>query len=102
MPPSPPSPPSSGRSGRRARRDPPQDRQGGAEDAPPSIGYLVRIRDAVFAAADFAAGAPLLARVDREAGAPPLALYRFEVTLGGAPIARGGLGTYAAVSGRSE
>ena len=62
----------------------------------------MRVRDAAFATAGFAAGAPLLARVDREAGAPPLALYRFEVTLAGTPIARGSLGTYAAAPERSD
>ena len=77
-------------------------RTAGAGGAAPSLGYLVRIRAAAFAAADLPAGSPLLARVDREAGAPPLALYRFDVAIAGARIAQSSLGTYAAGSGRGE
>jgi predicted hotdog family 3-hydroxylacyl-ACP dehydratase len=62
--------------------------------AAPQIGYLVRVREAVFGG-DLPVATPVVVRVDRKGGAPPLTLYRLETTLAGAEIARGTLATYA-------
>lgn len=60
----------------------------------PQIGYLVRVRDAAFAA-DLPTATPVQVRVDREGAAPPLTLYRFHATLAGTEVARGTFATYA-------
>lgn len=87
----------------RAERTPDGTAEGG-----PRVGYLVRVRRASLGAA-IPAGAPVLARVERSAGVPPLAIYRVEVTLEAAEegdeeaeagvgaaalVCRGSLGTY--------
>ncbi len=68
--------------------------------AGPRRGYLVRVRDAALASAGIPAEAPLLVRVRRTGGLPPLALYEVEVRReeGGeaAEVCRGTLGTWLA------
>lgn len=69
-------------------------RQGGGMEAPP-VGYLVRVRNARFAAPRLAAGAPLLARVTREGRGGPLTLYACTVeSAAGEPLAAAHLGTF--------
>jgi 3-hydroxyacyl-[acyl-carrier-protein] dehydratase len=69
-------------------------RQGGEMEAPP-VGYLVRVRNARFAAPRLAAGAPLLARVTREGRGGPLTLYACTVeSAAGEPLAAAHLGTF--------
>ena len=59
------------------------------EAAEPRTGYLVGARDAGFAAPWFAAGACGTVRVRLEGHAPPLAVYGFEMDLGGRGVASG-------------
>jgi predicted hotdog family 3-hydroxylacyl-ACP dehydratase len=58
------------------------------------VGYLVALRDIVFFASDVPAERALVARVRLEAAAFPLAHYRFEVCLEGAPLASGRIATF--------
>jgi hypothetical protein len=66
----------------------------------PRIGYLVRGRGTRLSPDRLAAGTGLTARVVPAGGAPPLRLYRFEVSLsgtgaaGGPVVAAGTLGTW--------
>jgi 3-hydroxyacyl-[acyl-carrier-protein] dehydratase len=66
----------------------------------PRIGYLVRVRGTRLSPDRLAAGTGLTARVVPAGGAPPLRLYRFEVSLsgtgaaGGPVVAAGTLGTW--------
>lgn len=79
------------------------ERADAGEVSGPRRGYLVRVREASLAAAGIPAEAPLLVRVRRSGGLPPLALYEFEVrhhepgdATGdtGVEICRGSLGTW--------
>jgi predicted hotdog family 3-hydroxylacyl-ACP dehydratase len=76
------------------------DRAGAGGAAEPRRGYLVRVREAALAAAGIPAGAPLVVRVRRTGGLPPLAVYEVEVHREeggeGAEICRGTLGTWLA------
>lgn len=75
---------------------------------PPRLGYLVRVRDASLGETGIPAGAPLIARVRRTGGMPPLALYEVEVRLeapepaAGVEICRGSLGTWAVEDGPGD
>lgn len=73
---------------------------GSGAGAMPRRGYLVRVRDAALATAGIPAEAPLIARVRRIGGLPPLAFYEVEVRRedGGeaAEVCRGTLATWLA------
>lgn len=69
-------------------------REGGV--AAPRMGYLVALRDIVFFAAHLPGDRPFATSIRLEAAAPPLTHYRFEVSLGGAPLARGMIATFLA------
>lgn len=74
----------------------------------PRLGYLVRVREATLAERGIPAGAPVIARVRRSGGIPPLALYEVEVRLetpdpaAGAEVCRGSLGTWAVEDGDGD
>lgn len=59
-----------------------------------SPGYLVLVIEARFLQPSFPADTVLRIRVSREGVAPPLALYRFGLEVGGEVLAEGVLGTY--------
>jgi predicted hotdog family 3-hydroxylacyl-ACP dehydratase len=63
-------------------------------DPEPKVGYLVNIGDVVLSSADFPAGAPLVARATLESEAPPLSVYRVEVTLEDRTILTATVSTY--------
>ena len=63
------------------------------------VGYLVALRDIVFFASDVPSERALVARIRLEAAAFPLAHYRFEVCLEGAPLASGRIATVLAGQG---
>ena len=69
-------------------------REGGV--AAPRIGYLVALRDIVFFAEHFPGDRTFAASIRLEAAAPPLTHYRFDVSIDGAPLARGMIATYLA------
>ncbi len=64
-------------------------RRGRSGAARPRIGYLVGARGAAFAAPWLPAGVVGIVRVRLEAHAPPLAVYRFELEVGGRNAASG-------------
>lgn len=77
-----------------------RDGEAGGNEGPPRVGYLVRVRDALFAHPFLPAEAPLRVRVRRTGGSGPLTLYDFVVELerlGSEPLVeltRGSLGTF--------
>jgi predicted hotdog family 3-hydroxylacyl-ACP dehydratase len=50
------------------------------------VGYLVRIREAGFAQPDLPVETPLHITATLEGGAPPLAVYRISVAVGGVEV----------------
>jgi predicted hotdog family 3-hydroxylacyl-ACP dehydratase len=58
------------------------------------IGYLVRVRDAVFLVADLPVATPLVVTAVLEGAAPPLAIYRISVGDGREEFVRATLSTY--------
>jgi 3-hydroxymyristoyl/3-hydroxydecanoyl-(acyl carrier protein) dehydratase len=73
-------------------------REGNAsvENTTPKIGYLVSLREVAFFAEHVPGERCFAASVTLEAAAPPLAHYRFDVSLAGQPLARGFLSTFLA------
>lgn len=62
--------------------------------AGPRIGYLVRVSEATFLAADLPTEAALDVSARLEGSAPPLAIYRISVSQGGIELLNATLSTY--------
>jgi len=71
------------------------DRRGASGDSAPRIGYLVRVREAVFLMPDLPIETPLVVTAHLEGAAPPLAVYRITVGAGGVEFLRATLSTYS-------
>jgi predicted hotdog family 3-hydroxylacyl-ACP dehydratase len=65
-------------------------------EAAPRVGYLVAMRDIAFFSDRIPTDQSLLVSVHLEAASPPLTHYRFEVSLNGLLLVRGGIGTFLA------
>ena len=66
----------------------------GEGSAPAEHGYIVRVRDLRCLRTDFPSDAALRASIRLEGSAAPLAMYRFEASANGEPIAAGTFSTY--------
>jgi predicted hotdog family 3-hydroxylacyl-ACP dehydratase len=69
-----------------------QTEAGGGE---PRVGYLVRVRDAVFTAGSLPIDAPLTVTAVLEGAAPPLAMYKVTIADGDQILATALLSTYS-------
>lgn len=70
-------------------------RREATSDDSPRIGYLVRVRDVVFYAADLPVTTPLVVTAYLEDAAPPMAMYRITVTAGSELLVSAELSTYS-------
>jgi predicted hotdog family 3-hydroxylacyl-ACP dehydratase len=70
-------------------------RQGSDNGGEPRVGYLVRVRDAVFEMGVIPTGIPLTVTAVLEGAAPPLAMYRVTITDSDQILATALLSTYS-------
>ena len=70
------------------------ERAAASEDEARHIGYLVRVREAAFTSPDLPVDTPLQVKVVLSGAAPPLAVYRVAVSVGGVESLRATLSTY--------
>ena len=67
-------------------------------DKAPHIGYLVRVREAAFASPSLPVDTPLHVTARLSGAAPPLAIYRIGVSVGGVESLRATLSTHRGTS----
>jgi predicted hotdog family 3-hydroxylacyl-ACP dehydratase len=70
-------------------------RQHSSGEGGPRVGYLVRVRDAMFATGVLPVGSPLSVTATLEGAAPPLAMYKVTVADGDEILATALLSTYS-------
>lgn len=64
-------------------------------DRAPHVGYLVRVREAAFSSPDLPVDTPLHVNALLSGAAPPLAIYRIAVSVGGVESLRATLSTHS-------
>ena len=71
------------------------ERAAAGEDRRPHVGYLVRVREAAFSSPSLPVETPLHVKALLTGAAPPLAIYRIEVSVGGGELLRATLSTHS-------